>query len=47
MNSAQNGSHTQGWLRLWPNDPGYPRAIVHATWNPVHASVTLRVESST
>ena len=34
-------------LILRPNDPFAPRAIVQATWGPVHASVTRPVASST
>jgi hypothetical protein len=34
-------------MRVPPNAPFPPRAIVHATWGPVHASVTTFATSST
>ena len=36
-----------GELTERPNAPGYPRAIVQATWNPVHDSVTSPLTGST
>src|SRR5579872_338788 len=45
--SAQKPSHTVGELIfLPPNAPEPPRAIDHATWGPVQASVTSPVVSS-
>ena len=46
MNSTHNGIHTYQALTRRPNAPGYPRAIDHATWKPVHTWVTLPVASS-
>ena len=47
-NSAQNESHNQGSLIFAPpNAPFVPRAIPHATWGPVNASVTSPLASST
>ncbi len=47
-NTAQRLSQS-GRLLIFlpPNAPGPPRAIVHATWGPVQASVTTPVKSST
>src|SRR5258708_15640846 len=46
-NRMHIGIHTYNALTRRPKAPGYPRAIDHATWKPVHASVTLALASST
>ena len=46
-NSTHIGIHTYSALTRLPNAPAYPRAIDHATWKPVHASVTFALASST
>src|SRR6266568_27860 len=46
--TAQKPSQTQVLLRSFPpKAPDPPRAIVHATCGPVHASVTFPVRLST
>src|SRR5436190_8519377 len=46
--TPQNASQTERLLIFVPpNAPGDPRAIVHATCGPVHASRTVPVASST